>query len=197
MTVAVVAFGLPIRMNRSKKSPVAPSAKNHCVSGAVMPALSMTGGPEQPMAAQIHRALDDDRLVGGRSMMRGDLRVLEPGLAVDVDVGARVGADRVRALDRRGRRGSRYVTVYGDRLGVRILNQVIQLEAADRRAFGADTTSRPGALIAVSRVDCRTRSDPTSSCGRRPAAGRSGRPSRTPPTPMPRAPGRCQPACAR
>ena len=42
------AAGLATSTNRSKNGPVAPSARNHCVAGAVTPALSWPAPNDRP-----------------------------------------------------------------------------------------------------------------------------------------------------
>ena len=57
MRLAVSAFGLAMRMNSSKKSPVAPSARNHSRAGAGIAALAWPapkGSP--PLLAYIARS---------------------------------------------------------------------------------------------------------------------------------------------
>ena len=48
-TVVGVAVGFDSRMNRSKKEPVEPSARNQLVCGAVTPALSWPAAKTRPL----------------------------------------------------------------------------------------------------------------------------------------------------
>ena len=131
--------GLASRMNRSKYVPVAPSARNQLVGRCGDADAVVAGGEHAALSRHVHRPLDQDRhavvetIFAETSVFFSGARSWPPTkrLVVDVD-GAPAARGHGVALRQRTATGRREADRHLRRIGVRVLQQVVQVERSGR-----------------------------------------------------------------
>ena len=132
---AAMPAGLSSSTKVSKKAPVAPSARNQCVDGAVTPLAAWPAANGSSGPAVVHGPLREDRL--RRDNRGGDVRRDEPHVGgVHVERGAAPRRQGVGVDHRRHRRRLHPGDGGVGNRRVRVLEQIEQIEAARRRPLG-------------------------------------------------------------